>query len=360
MFYLISTFPLWLLLALGLGLAVGWLTTRPGSGGWRGVIPWLLVLGGGAIIAAFKLLPNRMGYWLDLGLLLLAAYLVGCCLAAFLRQSLSPKAELAAEPVRTMPPPLVSEPAVEPAKAANVPAIAEPVEEAITGLSGPRGGKGDDLTKIYGIDGEIAGKLNGLGLYHYDQLAQLTPGQRRWLFRQLGHEGRFPSWWWRWRYDAEQLVAAAGKTGKATGKAKAAAPVLPAEAPAEPEGTKPQGIAAARGGKADDLKRIRGIGKQNEGRLHGLGIWHFDQIAAWSAQEALWVGGYLAFPGRIEREDWIGQAKQLASGAETEFSKRVDAGEVESSRDDSNDDGQANVAVIGKEFDRKKAPKPKK
>ncbi|MCA1953151.1 MAG: ABC transporter, partial [Hyphomicrobiales bacterium] len=109
------------------------------------------------------------------------------------------------------------------------------------------------------------------------------------------------------------------------------------------EGTRPAGLPAPRGGQADDLKRIRGIGRQNEGRLHGLGIWHFDQIAAWNAEEAAWIGSYLAFPGRIEREDWIGQARVLAAGAETAFSKRVDAGEVATSRDEAGDDGQGNV-----------------
>lgn len=110
-------------------------------------------------------------------------------------------------------------------------------------------------------------------------------------------------------------------------------------------GAKPAGLAAPRGGKADDLKRIKGIGPQNEGRLHGLGVWHFDQIAAWSEANVDWVGAFLAFPGRIEREDWVGQAKQLAQGVETEFSKRVDAGLVETSKDDGSK-GQGNVAKI--------------
>ncbi len=114
---------------------------------------------------------------------------------------------------------------------------------------------------------------------------------------------------------------------------------------AELDGERPMGIEGPRGGKADDLKRIRGIGPQNEGRLHGLGIWHFDQIAAWTTDNALWVGSYLAFPGRIEREDWVGQAKLLAAGAETEFSKRVDKGEVASSRDDGSL-GAGNVEAI--------------
>ena len=50
---------------------------------------------------------------------------------------------------------------------------------------------------------------------------------------------------------------------------------------------------------ADDLKLIKGVGPQNEKRLHALGIWHFSQIAAWTPENVEWVGGYLAFPGRI-------------------------------------------------------------
>lgn len=129
-----------------------------------------------------------------------------------------------------------------------------------------------------------------------------------------------------------------------------------ADTPAEPalmpkldgehefQGTRPAGFVAARGGVADDLKLVKGIGKQNEGRLHGLGIWHFAQIAAWTPENVEWVGGYLAFPGRIEREDWVGQAKLLATGAETEFARRARAGLVESSRDDGSK-GQTNVVV---------------
>jgi predicted flap endonuclease-1-like 5' DNA nuclease len=117
-------------------------------------------------------------------------------------------------------------------------------------------------------------------------------------------------------------------------------PILP--------GLRPTGLAAARGGKADDLKLIKGIGDQNEERLHGLGIWHFEQIAGWTPGNVEWVGSYLAFPGRIEREDWVGQAKLLAAGTETEFARRAKAGEVESSRDDGTA-GQSNVADIAED-----------
>lgn len=82
-------------------------------------------------------------------------------------------------------------------------------------------------------------------------------------------------------------------------------------------GKRPSGFAIARGGQADDLKLIKGIGPQNEERLHSLGIWHFSQIAAWTPENVRWVGTYLAFPGRIEREDWVAQAAALARTATT-------------------------------------------
>jgi NADH-quinone oxidoreductase subunit E len=81
-------------------------------------------------------------------------------------------------------------------------------------------------------------------------------------------------------------------------------------------GEKPKGLAAPRGDASDELQRIKGIGKVNEAKLHALGIFHFDQIAQWTRAEIRWVGTYLAFPGRIDREDWMGQAKILAAGGD--------------------------------------------
>ncbi len=54
----------------------------------------------------------------------------------------------------------------------------------------------------------------------------------------------------------------------------------------------------------------------NEKHLHGLGVFHFDQIAAWTRAEIRWVGTYLAFPGRIDREQWVTQAGNLAHGGQ--------------------------------------------
>ncbi len=83
-----------------------------------------------------------------------------------------------------------------------------------------------------------------------------------------------------------------------------------AKKPAGP--TKPRMLAKPRRGKADDLKLISGVGPKLEGVLNGLGVWHFDQIAAWTKAEIDWVDDHLKFKGRIERDEWIKQAKKLA------------------------------------------------
>ncbi len=96
---------------------------------------------------------------------------------------------------------------------------------------------------------------------------------------------------------------------------------------------KPTGLLdAPRDGKKDNLTRIKGVGKKIDETLNSIGIYHFDQIAAWTEKEATWIDNYLSFPGRSLRDDWVGQAKLLAEGKETEFSKRVDAGEVATSK----------------------------
>ncbi len=94
-------------------------------------------------------------------------------------------------------------------------------------------------------------------------------------------------------------------------------------------GEKPETLDAPRDGGADDLKMIKGVGPKLEKLLHKLGFFHFDQIAGWSAAELAWVDDNLeGFKGRATRDDWVGQAKVLASGGETEFAGRVKKGDV--------------------------------
>jgi predicted flap endonuclease-1-like 5' DNA nuclease len=144
------------------------------------------------------------------------------------------------------------------------------------------------------------------------------------------------------------LLRGARAPVEAEDERKVATPIAtlpPVEGEAAIPGQRPSGLVAAKGGKSDDLKLIKGVGRQNEARLHGLGIWHFEQVAAWTPENVEWVGGYLAFPGRIEREDWVAQARTLAAGGETEFATRAKAGLVESSRDDGTA-GQDNVVAL--------------
>jgi len=94
----------------------------------------------------------------------------------------------------------------------------------------------------------------------------------------------------------------------------------------------PELLKEARGGKPDDLKKLKGVGPKLEATLNELGFFHFDQVASWGPAEVAWVDSRLKFKGRIERDGWIDQAKILASGEDTEFSKRVEAGEVASSK----------------------------
>jgi predicted flap endonuclease-1-like 5' DNA nuclease len=60
---------------------------------------------------------------------------------------------------------------------------------------------------------------------------------------------------------------------------------------------------------ADDLTRIRGIGKSIEKKLNAMGVVSFAQIAAWTPDDLKRVDAALAFPGRAQRENWVGQAK---------------------------------------------------
>ncbi|WP_417689530.1 NADH-quinone oxidoreductase subunit E [Roseibium sp.] len=143
-------------------------------------------------------------------------------------------------------------------------------------------------------------------------------------------------------YAAKQSAPAVADTQKKVEKAAAKpsepAPVSKAKPKAEPAADvaekAPELLKEARGGKADDLKQLKGVGPKLEATLNELGFFHFDQVAAWTAEEVAWVDSRLKFKGRIERDGWIEQAKTLASGGETEFSKRVAKGNVPSSKNE--------------------------
>lgn len=97
--------------------------------------------------------------------------------------------------------------------------------------------------------------------------------------------------------------------------------VRPAKLPMAPRGPRPQSLPAPRDGLQDDLRQIKGIGPKIEAMLHEMGVFHYDQIAAWTQSDAEGVDLQLGFKGRVAREQWITQAKALAKRAATAASK---------------------------------------
>ena len=86
------------------------------------------------------------------------------------------------------------------------------------------------------------------------------------------------------------------------------------------------------GKEPDNLTLIKGIGMVIAKQLNDLGVYYFEQIAIWEEEDIAKVDQYLAFKGRIKREKWVEQAKDLVKGIESEFAKRVKEGKVPSSK----------------------------
>jgi predicted flap endonuclease-1-like 5' DNA nuclease len=222
------------------------------------------------------------------------------------------------------------------------------------GIAAPAEGEVDDLKLINGIGPKTENACNALGIYWFRQIADWTPEEAIWVGHHIAYPGRIEREHW---IAQARLLASGGdtehssavKSGALVVDDEADEPLDPAAAETLGEnlpeqaavvdgegkhpGRRPYGLAAARG-KPDNLKRIRGIGPQNEGRLRGLGIWHFAQIAAWSDENVKWVGSYLAFSGRIHRENWVAQARDLVAGKEPEAPRRAAARKVPTPKDD--------------------------
>ncbi len=107
--------------------------------------------------------------------------------------------------------------------------------------------------------------------------------------------------------------------GAVPGARPSGEPITPLGAPGAHEGAmglEPSRLDAPRGGKPDDLTRIKGIGPTIERLLFEHGVYHFDQIAGWSTAEAQWIEQMIGFAGRVEREDWVAQAMGFAAEGE--------------------------------------------
>lgn len=109
-----------------------------------------------------------------------------------------------------------------------------------------------------------------------------------------------------------EVIAAA----TASADAEAGAAVAPTTAP-------PAAPAHAPTGEADDLKKIKGVGPKLVTMLKEQGITTYAQIAAWSDADVARIDETLGrFKGRIERDQWVEQAKLLAAGDEAGFTEK--------------------------------------
>lgn len=180
-------------------------------------------------------------------------------------------------------------------------------------------GDGDDIKigapTVSGasVVGEIADQRKG------DKVLIVKKRQRSTYRRKKGHR----------QLETVVKITSILADGKAAPKKKAAAKPKAEEAPAEaPKAeAKPAARKAdtssldARGrlsgpqGEADDLKKIKGVGKVLEGKLNEAGIYHFWQVAALKGEQIAELEEEMSFPGRIERDDWIAQAAELAKDA---------------------------------------------
>lgn len=75
---------------------------------------------------------------------------------------------------------------------------------------------------------------------------------------------------------------------------------------------KPPVLSAARNGAPDDFTLIDNVSALQQSTLNAIGVFHFDQIAAWTPEHVAWIDRYFRLRGRIAQEEWVEQASELA------------------------------------------------
>ncbi len=96
-----------------------------------------------------------------------------------------------------------------------------------------------------------------------------------------------------------------------TRSASPGAPPADSGGPASAPESSRSGTTTATLERPDDLKLIKGVGEVLEGRLHAMGIATFEEITTWDAADMDRIDDSLGFEGRIQRDDWQGQARRF-------------------------------------------------
>ena len=367
MIYLLQALTGWWIAALVLGLLFGrfvagtqWLTASTiGSV----LVACLYVLG--AVAATLKALPDRYGFWLETALLLLTFYFIGYAFGGFSRRlfgaskapTVAAKSVLAKDSLAGMG--MAPDAGLGLAPDAGQ-GLARDAGQGMAPDAGlgvtPDAGQGvaldtgqgvaldtaasetppssnfrpepaaedDDFLRIRGMDESAAQDMRELGVRSFAQLAALTPEQERlfvdkrpdcgratrqlWIAQaQLIDGGVEPDLW----PPGDGVFERLDEGGALSLRAALPEIIAPHAHDALYAGVRPLSLRQPPMGEMDDLEKIAGIDPATAERLNGLGIWTYAQIACWSDHNVRWIGSYLAFPGRIERESWVGQAQEL-------------------------------------------------
>lgn len=109
----------------------------------------------------------------------------------------------------------------------------------------------------------------------------------------------------------KRTAEAKPENGKSAEQSQSGVKAATSEATVLPEARAARG-AAAGDSRRDDLKKLTGVGPALEKKLNAAGVTRYEQIADWTEEDVERMDAELNFKGRIERDDWIGQAKTLA------------------------------------------------
>jgi predicted flap endonuclease-1-like 5' DNA nuclease len=173
-------------------------------------------------------------------------------------------------------------------------------QQGSTTIDTPGSDHADDLKAIAGIGPELEGLLSGLGVRSWEQLAAFDDDDVKRLDLALGElAGRAERD--EWGQQARAFMA----NGHAPVDWKKVRPV-----PSWAKGTTRLDTFGA--DHVDDLKVIKGVGLMIEGILNSFGVTAWEQIAALSTAEVERLNEAIeASPGRIEKDRWVEQAKDL-------------------------------------------------
>jgi predicted flap endonuclease-1-like 5' DNA nuclease len=135
-------------------------------------------------------------------------------------------------------------------------------------------------------------------------IGDATPDPDRWKWRARYLEARVR------HLEQRSPVAMLSREPDSQLETAAEESVLPP--PSDQPRRKPSVLSSPSDGAPDDLTLIEGVSALQQSTLYSIGVYHFDQIAAWTPENIAWVDHYLRLRGRIDEEDWVEQAAALA------------------------------------------------